>query len=75
MLRVTTLYAATAGATAACDSEYLSQAPGDVPGRWIGDIVEVEGFGLGVGDIVEVEQLRNLLEGRDSFRGHGWGSR
>ncbi len=67
MLRVTTLYAATAGARAAYYSEYLSAAPGEVPGRWMG--AEVEGFGLGVGDVVEVEQLRNLLEGRDPVSG------
>ena len=67
MLRVTTLYASTAGATAEYYARYLSEAPGEVPGRWVGG--EVDGFGFSVGDIVEAEQLRLLLEGCDPVSG------
>ena len=36
MLRVTTLHAASAAATAKYYAEYLTAAPGEVPGVWSG---------------------------------------
>ena len=36
MLRVRTLYAASAGVTAAYYTQYLSESPDDVPGVWTG---------------------------------------
>ncbi len=36
MLRVTTLYASSAMATAAYYTHYLAQAPGEEPGVWSG---------------------------------------
>ncbi len=36
MLRVTTLYAGSAAATAKYYTQYLTQAPGEEPGTWLG---------------------------------------
>lgn len=36
MLRVTMLYASSASATAAYETQYLADAPGEEPGRWAG---------------------------------------
>ena len=36
MLRVTTLYASSAEATAGYYTQYLAQAPGEEPGVWVG---------------------------------------
>ena len=44
MLRVTTLYASSAAATAAYYTQYLAQAPGEVPGVWSGR--QAAGLGL-----------------------------
>ena len=45
MLRVTTLHASSAAATAAYYAEYLTAAPGEAPGVWSGR----QAGGLGVG--------------------------
>ncbi len=37
MLRVRTLYAASAGVTAAYYTQYLTESPDDVPGVWTGN--------------------------------------
>ena len=65
MLRVTTLYAASAAATAKYYGRYLALAPGEVPGVWTGD----QAAGLGLSGDVTVEALELLLEGRDPISG------
>ena len=65
MLRVTTLYAASAVATAADHTRYLVEAPGEEPGRWLGRQAD----GLGVAGRVQADQLQRLLEGRDPTTG------
>src|SRR5262245_14106942 len=65
MLRVTTLYASSAVATAAYYTRYLAQAPGEEPGRWLGRQAE----GLGLVGRVEADELQRLLKGRDPSTG------
>ena len=65
MLRVTTLYASSAGATAAYYTQYLTQAPGEVPGVWSG----VQADRLGLHGVVGGDVLQALLEGRDPVLG------
>ena len=68
MLRVTTLHASSAAATAEYYAEYLTAAPGEVPGVWSG----CQAAGLGLSGTVDVETLERLLSGRDPVRGHRW---
>ena len=65
MLRVTTLYASSAVATAAYYTRYLAQAPGEEPGVWSGRQAD----GLGLAGRVEADDLQRLLEGRDPRTG------
>ena len=65
MLRVTTLHASSAAATAKYYAEYLTAAPGEVPGVWSGRQAD----GLGLSGDVTVEQLEALLSGRDPVTG------
>ena len=65
MLRVTTLHAASAAATAAYYAQYLTAAPGEVPGVWCGR----QAAGLGLAGSVDVAQLEALLSGRDPTTG------
>jgi conjugative relaxase-like TrwC/TraI family protein len=65
MLRVTTLYASSAAATANYYARYLARAPGEVDGVWTGDQADA----LGLSGSVSVEALELLLEGRDPVRG------
>ena len=65
MLRVTTLYAASAAATAAYYTQYLTAAPGEVPGVWAGR----QAAGLGLAGEVDAASLQALLEGRDPYSG------
>ena len=65
MLRVTTLYASTATATAGYYTKYLTQADGEIPGVWAG--TQAARFGLS-GD-VEAEHLERLLTGCDPHTG------
>jgi conjugative relaxase-like TrwC/TraI family protein len=65
MLRVTTLYASSAVATAAYYTRYLADAPGEEPGRWLGRQAD----GLGLTGPVEADDLQRLLEGRDPASG------
>ena len=65
MLRVTTLYASSAVATAAYYTRYLADAPGEEPGRWLGRQAD----GLGLAGAVEADDLQRLLEGRDPTSG------
>jgi conjugative relaxase-like TrwC/TraI family protein len=65
MLRVTTLYASSAVATAAYYTRYLAQAPGEEPGVWSGRQAEA----LGLAGTVVADDLQRLLEGRDPTTG------
>ena len=70
MLRVTTLYASSAVATAAYYTRYLADAPGEEPGRWLGRQAD----GLGLAGRVEADDLQLLLEGRHPSDGTPLGS-
>jgi conjugative relaxase-like TrwC/TraI family protein len=61
MLRVTTLYASSAQATAAYYTRYLAGAPGEEPGLWSGR----QATELGLVGRVGPDELEALLEGRD----------
>ena len=65
MLRVTTLYASSAEATAGYYAQYLSQAPGEVPGVWSG----AQAAQLGLAGEVGAEALQAVLESRDPVTG------
>jgi len=65
MLRVKTLHASSAAATAAYYAQYLAAAPGEVPGEWSGHQAAV----LGLSGEVTVEALESLLSGRDPLTG------
>jgi conjugative relaxase-like TrwC/TraI family protein len=65
MLRVTTLYASSAVATAAYYTRYLADAPGEEPGRWLGRQADQ----LGLAGRVEADDLQRLLEGRHPASG------
>jgi conjugative relaxase-like TrwC/TraI family protein len=60
MLRVTTLYAPSAMATAIYYTRYLA-TPGEEPGVWCGE----QAIGLGLSGRVGTDDLRTLLEGCD----------
>jgi conjugative relaxase-like TrwC/TraI family protein len=64
VLRVTTLYAATARATALYFTRYLTEAD-EIPGVWIGR----QAAGLGLQGMVTTDDLEALLEGRDPVTG------
>src|SRR5687768_5293792 len=65
MLRVTTLYACSAAATARYYTRYLTDAPGEAPGVWMGG----QAARLGLSDRVSTEALEALLSGRDPMSG------
>ena len=65
MLRVTTLYAGSAAATAKYYTKYLTQAPGEESGRWLG----AQAAGLGLSGEVSTDALQLLLSGRDPISG------
>ncbi len=65
MLRVTTLYASSAAATAGYYTQYLAQADGEAPGVWSGG----QAGRLGVSGEVGADALQLLLEGRDPVAG------
>jgi conjugative relaxase-like TrwC/TraI family protein len=65
MLRVTTLHASSAAATAAYYAHYLADAPGEGPGVWWGRQAE----GLGLAGTVTEGALETLLSGRDPVSG------
>jgi conjugative relaxase-like TrwC/TraI family protein len=65
VLRVTTLHASAAAASAAYYARYLAEAPGEVPGVWWGR--QTSAFGL-AGTVTE-EALETLLSGRDPASG------
>ncbi len=61
VIRVTTLYASTAAATAKYYTKYLTDAPGEIPGQWAGNQSDL----LGLNGVVSTEQLERLLSGHD----------
>ncbi len=65
MLRVTTIYAGHAGVTADYYGNYLAQAPGEVPGVWVGK--QADELGL-IGEVAR-DHLEALLEARDPVTG------
>ena len=65
MLRVTTLHASSAAATAAYYAQYLTAAPGEAPGVWSGG----QAAGLGLSGTVDAAALEQLLSGRDPVTG------
>ena len=65
MLRVTTLYAGSAAATAKYYTKYLTQAPGEQPGVWSG----AQAVGLGLPGEVSTDALEMLLTGCDPLTG------
>ena len=65
MLRVTTLYAGSAAATAKYYTKYLTQAPGEEPGVWFG----AQAAGLGLSGEVSTDALEQLLTGCDPLTG------
>src|SRR5436190_508767 len=65
MLRVTTLHALSAAATASYYAKYLTAAPGEVPGEWAGRQAD----GLGLSGSVDAASLEVLLSGRDPASG------
>jgi len=69
MMRVTTLYASSAASSAAYYTKYLTQAPGEVPGVWMG--AQADALGL-VGN-VDGDQLQALLAGLDPVTGRSLG--
>ena len=70
MLRVTTLYARSAAATARYYTRYLTQADGELPGRWTGRQADL----IGLSGEVTTEALETLLEGRDPTSGSPLGN-
>jgi conjugative relaxase-like TrwC/TraI family protein len=65
VLRVTTLYATSAAATAAYYAHYLADAPGEEPGVWWGRQAD----GLGLAGTVTEDALATLLSGRHPIPG------
>ena len=66
MLRVTTIYATSAGSAAAYYTKYLADSPGEVPGIWTGR--QATALGL-VGD-VSGDDLLALSKAVTPYRGH-----
>ena len=65
MMRVTTLYAATAATTAGYYTRYLTGAAGELPGQWLGNQADR----LGLHGEVTTEALQALLSGCDPVTG------
>ena len=65
MIRVTTLYASIASATAKYYTKYLTSAPGEVPGQWAGQQAGL----FGLSGVVSTEQLERMLSGHDPVTG------
>ena len=65
MIRVTTLFASGAGASAAYYTGYLTKADGELPGVWAGS----QAPGLGLSGEVTTEALESLLSGHHPSTG------
>jgi TrwC relaxase len=68
-MRVTTIYAGSAAATAKYYTQYLTQAVGEEPGCWLG--AQAAEFGLS--GQVSTEALESLLSGCDPTTGASLG--
>ena len=64
-MRVTTIYASSAVASARYYAHYLANTPGELPGVWTGRQADR----LGLAGDVTVEALQALLEGHDPVSG------
>jgi conjugative relaxase-like TrwC/TraI family protein len=64
-MRVTTIYAGSAAATAKYYTHYLTQAEGEEPGCWLGGQAD----GLGLAGQVSTESLEFVLSGCDTTTG------
>jgi conjugative relaxase-like TrwC/TraI family protein len=64
------LYASSASATAKYYTQYLTDAPGEEPGVWVG----AQAAGLGLSGVVAEEALERLLRGRDPRSGVSLGT-
>jgi conjugative relaxase-like TrwC/TraI family protein len=64
-MRVTTIYAGSAAATAKYYTQYLTQAVGEEPGYWLG----AQADGLGLSGQVSTDALERLLSGCDPTTG------
>ncbi|MDO8363920.1 MAG: MobF family relaxase [Actinomycetota bacterium] len=69
MMRVTTLYAATAATTAGYYTRYLTEATGELPGQWLGNQADR----LALHGEVTTEPLQALLSGCDPVTGAALG--
>ena len=65
MLRVRTIYARSALAAVEYYTRYLTEAPGEIPGKWRG----AQAIGLGLGGDVGADDLLAILEGHDPETG------
>jgi conjugative relaxase-like TrwC/TraI family protein len=65
MLRVRTIYAHSAGAAVDYYTRYLTEAPGEIPGKWHGQ----QATGLGLAGDVTAGDLLAIFEGRDPRSG------
>jgi len=65
MIRVTTIYAASAGASARYYTGYLTEPDGELPGRWTGR----QASAFSVAGEVSTEALGSLLSGRHPVTG------
>jgi conjugative relaxase-like TrwC/TraI family protein len=70
VLRVTTLFAGSAAATARYYTQYLTAAPGEEPGKWLG----LQAASLNLSGDVNGEALELLLTGRDPTSGTALGN-
>lgn len=71
MLRVRTLYATSAQASARYYARYVEPTAGEQPGRWVGGLADE----IGVAGKVEVDQLEALLSGHHPVSGEQLGSK
>ena len=71
MLRVTTIHANTAGASARYYTRYLADDGPEGEGQWLGR----QAAGLGLSGAVSTEDLEALLSGRDPVTGTRLGRR
>ncbi len=65
MLRVRTIYARSALAAVEYYTRYLTEAPGEIPGQWLGG----QAAGLSLAGDVAADDLLAVLEGRDPRSG------
>ena len=85
MLRVTTLYASTAAVTAGYYTAYLTEAEGEIPGKWTGKQAALHGLAAKVQvnvladairtrtpDLIITRQQTRTIEENSLDLGIGW---